>query len=250
MRCHIDTIPVWDAFRGGAACPLCFYRVKTEALLVERALGASVMEPESRIKANQKGFCALHQGMLYRLENRLGHALLLQSHLAEIEKKVRALFDAEEKKPRPSLFAKKRGEESAFDSLQNSCLLCEQLGDSMQRFTYALLHLYQTDAAFRTLYQDARGLCLKDVGPLLSMARAEMKGDAYAPFFAATRALALRALDRSRDDIDFFTRKFDYRNADLPWGDKRDAVERAANFLRGACVGTALRPDSKDGKKT
>lgn len=248
MRYHLDTIPVWEAFQQSAACPLCRYRIQTEALLVERALGASVMEPDTRIKANRFGFCARHQAMLYARENRLGHALLLQSHLNEIQSRVAALFDAEEKKPRPSLFAKKDTPQPGFDALQSTCMLCEQLDESMGRFLYSMLHLYQSDAAFRTLYASARGLCLKELEPVLSMARQQLKGDTLRQFLSDTKALTMQALQKNIEDIDFFTRKFDYRNADLPWGDKRDAVERAVNFLRGACVGASSLPDQKEKK--
>ena len=30
---------------------------------------------------------------------------------------------------------------------------------------------------------------------------------------------------------------FDYRNADKPWGDSKDALERAVTKLRGWCIG-------------
>lgn len=248
MRYHLDTIPVWEAFQADAACPICHYRIQTEALLTERALGASVMEPDTRIKANRLGFCARHQAMLYARENRLGHALLLQSHLNEIKGRIAALFDAEGKKPRPSLFAKKEQLLSGFDDLQHTCMLCDQLDESMGRFLYSMLHLYQSDAAFRTLYASSRGLCLYDLGPVLSMAREHLRGDTLARFHADTKALTLKALQKDIEDIDFFTRKFDYRNADLPWDDKRDAVERAVNFLRGACVGASSLPDQKEKK--
>lgn len=248
MRCQIDTIPVWEAFEADAPCPLCHDRVKTEALLVERALGASVMEPAVRMLANQLGFCARHQAMLYARENRLGHALLLQSRLNEVRSQLDALFDAETKTPRPSLFARREKAAGGFAATQESCLVCKQLSESAERFLYSMLHLYRHDASFQARYAAARGLCLFHIGPVLHMAREQLKGDTLAQFTADTRALFERALRQNIEDIDFFTRKFDYRNAALPWGDKRDAVERAANFLRGACAGAAARPSAKETK--
>ena len=44
-------------------------------------------------------------------------------------------------------------------------------------------------------------------------------------------------LDRLAQELEWFTLKFDYRNADKPWGTSRDAPERAINKLRGRCVG-------------
>lgn len=247
MRYHLDTIPVWEAFEANAPCPVCLDRVKAEALLVERALGASVMEPAVRAEANRLGFCARHQAMLYERENRLGHALLLQSRLNEISAQADALFDKEEKTPHAALFGKKaQAAGSGFDRTQSGCLICAQLHENEERFLYSMLHLYQHDAAFREKYAASRGLCLRDAGPVLRMARSRLKGETLAQFTAGTRALFKRALQKNIEDIDFFTRKFDYRNADLPWGDKRGAVERAVNFLRGACVGAAPDADGKE----
>lgn len=248
MRYHIDTIPVWECFKHEGGCPLCRHRIQTEALLVERALGASVMEPDTRINANRLGFCAKHQAMLFSGENRLAHALLLQSRLDYVKAHLDALFDEQPKGSRALRFFQKEQPQSGFNTLQESCMLCGRLDDSMEQFRYTLLHLFKTDASFRTLYEAAPGICLYDVGPLLNMARRQLKGDMLSQFLAATKALTQKALQKSIDDIDFFTRKFDYRNADLPWGDKRDAVERAVNFLRGACVGASSLPEKKEKK--
>ena len=50
---------------------------------MERCLGAAVMSSEERSRVNQSGFCRRHQQMLYANAqgNRLGHALMMLSHL-------------------------------------------------------------------------------------------------------------------------------------------------------------------------
>ena len=57
MRYHIDTIPLWDAMKLEGECLLCALERKTELGEAERYLGASVMEPDTRIQVNAKGFC-------------------------------------------------------------------------------------------------------------------------------------------------------------------------------------------------
>ena len=47
----------------------------------------------------------------------------------------------------------------------------------------------------------------------------------------------LQNLDRIEKELEWFTLKYDFRNADKPWGNSRDAVERSINKLMGACVG-------------
>ena len=50
MRYHIDTIPVWDAMKLDGECLLCALERKTELGEAERYLGASVMEPDTRVQ--------------------------------------------------------------------------------------------------------------------------------------------------------------------------------------------------------
>ena len=94
MRYHIDTIPVWDAMKLDGECFLCALERKTELGEAERYLGASVMEPDVRIKVNSKGFCRKHHGMLFSMSNRLGHALMLESHMIEIREKLEKISGA------------------------------------------------------------------------------------------------------------------------------------------------------------
>ena len=88
MKYHIDTIPVWDAVKLDTECLLCALRKKTEEQEIQRYLGASVMEPDIRIQVNNKGFCGYHHQMLFAQSNRLGHALMLHSHVIELRKKL------------------------------------------------------------------------------------------------------------------------------------------------------------------
>ena len=97
MRYHIDTIPVWDAMKLEGECLLCALERKTELGEAERYLGASVMEPDVRIRVNDRGFCRKHHAMLFSMSNRLGHALMLESHMIEIREKMERINDRLEK---------------------------------------------------------------------------------------------------------------------------------------------------------
>ena len=96
MRYHIDTIPVWDAMKLEGECPLCALRRRNELLDVDRFLGASVMEPDTRIQVNDIGFCAHHQMLLYEQKNRLGHALMTHTHMRETRQAAEKILDAAE----------------------------------------------------------------------------------------------------------------------------------------------------------
>ncbi len=176
MRYHIDTIPVWDAVKLEGECPLCALRRELESGEVERYLGASVMEPDTRVQVNEKGFCARHQVMLFAAGNRLGHALMLHTHLKETEKRREKPLEKAQKAAKTytdsSLVArlsskgqaaKKELEAAAADmaATAHSCILCDSLNANI------VLHLYEHDAEFRAKLEASKGFCLPDATLLL-----------------------------------------------------------------------------------
>ena len=90
---QIYTIPVNEAFDASAenascGCPMCALYRKLEENELDLILGASMMEPDVRIKTNRKGFCRTHYDMMFVRKNRLGMALTLESHLNELKKEI------------------------------------------------------------------------------------------------------------------------------------------------------------------
>lgn len=244
MRYHIDTIPVWDALHQDSECLMCVLRRQTEHLLVDRYLGASVMEPDTRIRVNQKGFCPHHHQMLYGLQNRLGHALMMHSHLKEISKRLQPL-SAEGRPRRASLFARQpaaaadrsKGSQ-ALQELTSGCVICDNLDDNMRRYAYSLLHLWKTDHNFEKAFLASKGLCLPDTILLMDMADENLKDPRRQELYQALDKLLNDSLERLENELEWFTLKFDYRNQDKPWGESRDALERTITKLRGWSVGT------------
>lgn len=221
MRYHIDTIPVWDAYRTDSECPLCDLRAKAEADYVERFLGASVMEPDVRIEVNEKGFCGPHFAMMFAEKNRLGLALMTHTHLQETIAK-----QEKQTAPKRGLLTKRK----PAPPPDATCVLCERLDHTMNRYLYTVLHLWRTDPAFRKAFEASKGLCIPHAAQLREMAA----GDTA--FLVSLDTLQRENLARIEQELEWFTLKFDYRNTDKPWGNSRDAVERAINKLRGKCV--------------
>ncbi|OLA60932.1 MAG: hypothetical protein BHW37_01510 [Firmicutes bacterium CAG:272_52_7] len=96
MSEKIYTIPVNEAFEACAedksrGCPFCRLYNKLEADETDLILGASMMEPDVRIKTNEKGFCATHFQMLLSGKNRLGLGLMLESHTEQLKKELENL---------------------------------------------------------------------------------------------------------------------------------------------------------------
>ena len=175
MRYHIDTIPVWDALKLDGECLLCSLERKTELGEAERYLGASVMEPDTRVQVNTKGFCRHHHAMLFSMSNRLGHALMLESHMMETRERTEKIYKKLENAAETlkgiglagKLGGKAKGADlavkesiEALSGITDSCLMCETIEENMQRYLHTFLHLYQNDSDFRSKFAAGKGLCL------------------------------------------------------------------------------------------
>jgi len=255
MKQHIDTIPVWEAYQSDCECPLCRIRLKNEAMYVDNFLGASVMEPSTRVEVNQKGFCQRHFQMMFDSGNRLGLALLCHTYLKEtmqkLEKDAQQACEAAAGEAGKSIFARMGGKKpegiqgaahSAHD-IVGKCILCERLDTTMDRYIYTLLYMWKHESEFKTAFENSKGLCLRHYAQVLEQAPQHLSGKDLAQFTETLCKLQKQNLDRIEKEIEWFTLKFDYRNQSKPWGNSQDAVERTINKLRGACVGDLKIPE-------
>lgn len=260
MRYHIDTIPVWDAVKLKGECPLCAIRRKNELYEVQRYLGASVMEPDTRIQVNEKGFCQHHQQMLFSESNRLGVALMMHSHLKETEQRLGKLLlkakDTSAQLSGTSSFQRMLGKgggskddlkktADAIKALSHSCILCDSLNENMNRYLYTFLHLWKTDADFRRAFAESKGVCIPDTAAILEAAPEVIPPAMMEEFVTTLSKLLTENLKRVEEELEWFTLKFDYRNNDKPWGNSKDAPDRAVNKLRGWCVGEEPNPKER-----
>lgn len=247
MQYHLDTIPVWEALEKDSPCPFCSLYERMEEQEVERSLGGSVMEPDARIRVNQTGICARHHQQLFAMQNRLGHALLLDSHSRELLEKLQKLEKRVGATPRRGLFARKEEEDELareLRKLSSGCVLCENIDGHMKRYLYTFVHLWKTDPGFVKKWEASKGLCLPHAADLLTMANRSLGGEKYRAFAASLLAKLRADLEADEKDLEWFTLKFDYRNQQKPWGNSRDSVERVANRLRGKCISAGSKKDT------
>ncbi len=252
MNYHIDTIPVWDAMKRDGECLMCALERKTELGEAERYLGASVMEPDIRVQVNRKGFCRRHHAMLYGMSNRLGHALMLESHMIETREragKAAQKLEAAASTLKNAGFAGKFGskgkgaeavirEQAAeLAEIAGTCLMCDTIEENMMRYMHTFFHLYRNDSDFRSRFASGKGLCLPHTARLLEAASGELGARELGEFVSTVARLQTENLDRIQEDISWFIKKFDYRYEKESWGTSKDAVERTVTKLRGWSVG-------------
>ena len=227
----IYTIPINEAFDACAEeavceCPLCRLYDKFENDELELILGASMMDPDVRIKTNEQGFCREHYGMMLERKNRLGMALMLQSHLEEISGGFSGSVGDLVRGAGAAL-------SSRIDKLENSCYVCGRIEGSFEKMLDNVLYLWENEPEFRKKISLQKMFCLPHFRILTGLARKKLPKKKFAEFYRSISEVTNRYLTSLRGDIDRFCRKFDYRYQDEPWGNAKDSAERAVKFLGG-----------------
>ena len=228
---QIYTIPVHEAFEAGAAdqkcgCPLCALYRKLEENELDLILGASMMEPDVRIKTNEKGFCRTHYDMMFVRKNRLGMALTLESHLNELKDELSTGLLA-------GLIAKPGSTPlKRIEKLEKSCYVCERIDFHFQHMAETVVYLFESEETFAEQIKAQPYFCLPHYRLLLEKAQSRLQKKKLADFFTIIEGVQKHYLDTLSEDVSWFCKKFDYRYEDEPWKNSKDSVERAIAFLR------------------
>ena len=229
MKEQLYTIPVNDAFAADCECPICMMRKSLEEDAITFTMGPSYMEDDIRMVTDKTGFCEKHIQKLYENQNRLGLALMLNTHMkktiADIEK-----LSAEKVTPAP-LFKKKNdtpnGVVSYINQLNRSCFVCNRIEKVYERYLATVFHCYTHDTDFRQKLKGSKGLCTPHFGKLYELAPAALRGNTLQEFLSDITELYLTNMRRVQEDLEWFTDKFDYRNEDAPWKNSKDALPRS-----------------------
>lgn len=227
----IYTIPVNEAFEASEAdhacgCPFCTLYRKLENDQLELILGASMMEPDVRIKTNEQGFCKTHYDMMFTRKNRLGMALMLESHLDQLRNETSG----------GGLSALKGiGVEpmKRLERLESSCYVCSRIEFSLEKMFETAVLLWEQDDSFRKKLRAQPYICLPHYRMFVEHARKGLSKKNFADFYKEVSSVVNTYFDSLREDVSWFCKKFDYRYDAEPWGNAKDAVERAIKFTSG-----------------
>ena len=230
MAEKIYTIPINEAFDKAIQnepcdCPFCLLQEMLEQNELEIIMGASMMEPDIRIETNKKGFCKHHYDKMYERGNRLGLALILESHIAEVEKKIfegGTLLDSKGEK-----------EQAKLDSLEKSCYVCDRVNLSFLKMMDNMVYLWETEEDFREKFKKQKYFCLPHYKQLLEFGRNSLGKKQFAEYFKQAREIEKAYISELGGDVSWFCKKFDYRYDSEPWYNAKDAIPRALAFLSG-----------------
>lgn len=236
MKEVIETAPVVEAFESGDECPFCYLERWAEQRAINYVAGpcASYMEPEIRAMTDREGFCGSHLKKLYDFGNSLGSALMLQTHMIELNRELTKELEAFSPPAKRKLFHKPEAP-SILDWLHrrsHSCYLCRRVESSMNRY-FATFFVLIKEQEFRTKAEQSKGFCLRHFEQLLEAANQQLPNGQHEWFYTAIPTLMKENLNRVQADLDWFIAKFDYRNAAADWKNSKDAVSRSMQKLQG-----------------
>lgn len=226
MKEELYTIPVTDGFMADCECPLCAMYQTLELNAIDYTMGPSYMEDDVRAETDKTGFCNTHLSMLYKHQNRLGLALILSTHMdytmKQIQKKCKT------KPTAPSLFRKSTLSDvgTYINQQQDSCFICNRIDHTMERYISTIFYLYKREIDFRKTFEECKGFCMNHYGLLYETAPSYLKGTELDTFYNKLNDLYMENMKRVRDDLEWFKDKFDYRFADEPWKNSKDALPR------------------------
>lgn len=226
---QIYTIPVNEAFEAASSenaceCPFCTLYNRLENDELELILGASMMEPDVRIKTNKEGFCKTHYDMMFTRKNRLGMALTLESHLDELSDDIFSSGILSPSKPKSI---------PRISELEKSCYVCKRIDFNFTNMIRTAVLLWDNDPAFREKLSGVRFFCLPHYREFIESAQDRLPKKVFSQLNKVCEQNEKKYMDELKNDVSWFCKKFDYRYDEEPWYNSKDAVERAMKFLRG-----------------
>jgi len=148
----------------------------------------------------------------------------------KIVKDIEKLSGTGAKMVAPSLF-KKKGVNfdvvNYLNELEESCFVCDKIETTFERYIATIFYLYHSEESFRTLFRSSKGFCTSHYKILYSNAPQHINGEELNNFLKELNQLYLENMKRVRDDVEWFINKFDYRYADEPWKNSKDALLRS-----------------------
>ena len=231
------TIPINEQFDKVLAgedcgCPMCSLHKRLEQQNLDYIMGAAMMEPDVRIRSNETGFCRKHFNDMLAMKNRLSLALMLQSYLGELDRKLT-----------PPKTIKFGGGRQAKNDLEkqvsevkrasDACFVCERMAGTLQGYYSNVVHLWRKEPEFRAKFDAQPFFCFEHTAGLFRMAQAELPPKMLPDFCTVLFTVARKRMDVVKDEIDRFCKSFDYQFAGQPLGEAALGVEHAIDWVLG-----------------
>jgi len=225
MRDDICTIPVSEVFEVNDGCPICRMRDTIEKRIIDYIMGDAMMEPDVRIETNRVGFCEHHYSKMMANRGRLQLALMLQTHIDEINNNV---F-----KKSILMSSNKRGEAAA--KISDTCFICDKIEYGISRMIDTIYRCYENEKDFRNLFDNQSMFCLPHYERLINGCSKKNMRSYSSEFAKNLTRITTEYSKKLHNNLTDYCAIYDYRsqkeNSDN--SECRDSVERTIAFLNG-----------------
>lgn len=229
MAEQLFTIPVNEAFEGSSECPFCEMYKKIEESAIEFTLGPSYMEDDNREVTDKLGFCRDHILKLYGRKNRLGLALMMNTHMNKLIRDMKAAAD-QGPGEKGGFLSRKTGESPVvklIHEVNSTCFVCNRINPVYDRYIDTFFYLWKKDPEFKDKVAGCKGFCLDHYARLYEEGVKRLGKSELDHFLNLLNKVFFENIMRVDADIAWFIDKFDHRNADKPWNNSRDALPRS-----------------------
>ena len=229
MKYQLETIPVWDAVeRHADSCIICGLMEDSLQRKVSYYLGNSVMNPETRLQVNHRGFCPEHYGMLSEEKKPQSLALMSHTRLQETVRHLQPLIRqlGSSKTPRGVRKLAKQLEAAAAQR-EAGCLICDALQDDLNRYEFTLVHLWGSDSEFVEAFSKSGGVCLHHLPSLVEMAPEGLSGESLREFCGYLSSQMEAWLAKAIDEVQWQTQMYKSESAGKDWRGCQEAHKRA-----------------------
>lgn len=237
VKYELQTIPVWDAYEHEADCPLCYLEEKLEADYQKFFLGSAVMAPEMRVEVNRIGFCGRHFSLLEHGSNRLGLALMTQTHLAERHARFEKARRSVERAAGGGKTRKIRAElDTLLDALtdeEQSCMICDRLAADLANYAFTILSLHRSNKDFAETFRGSHGFCLPHMRTTIEVAREVLRGEDLAAWLSDLFSVHDAAITSLGDALEDMASRYDYRSTGPVTESAKAALPRAISKIVG-----------------
>jgi hypothetical protein len=237
MKEKIYTIPVTDALNEDTECAVCFMIDKIEERALNSLVGPdnSYMQGDIREKTDEVGFCDKHFKALFKCNNTLGLALMVETHMVKVNKQYPKVLDSIRKPIKKNILTKPTVKGTSLseytDKKIHSCYICESVDALFPMYMDTFIKLWKEQDEIKQKVKDGKGFCLRHFESTADAAAARLGDKDYAKFCEDIIAAQKRSFKRVQEEVSWFVQKFDYRFSDEPWGNSKDSVQRAIRKL-------------------
>ncbi len=228
----IYEIPVNDAFAADTECPFCYMLSVLEKNTVDYMMGPSYMEDDIRMETNKIGFCQNHYRKMFGKQNSLGLALMLHTHLQQINKDLTKMLPSNgvPSITKKGFFSKpiiQNNVSSHLHKVHDDCYICKKIETTFVNYVDTFFYLWKRDNKFPKMVKECKGFCIEHFADIYETAPNKLSPSECEDFYKTIIPIQLENMKRLEEELSWFIDKFDYRYKDEPWKNSKDALPRS-----------------------